>query len=73
MGNLCHVKGAGVFGELEPYITAGIRDNLDRDRAMMEQHPELMEKLTRSPSPSPASSPTTEEGGERVRWGMGLS
>ena len=52
-----------MFGELQPYIVAGIRDNAERDRIQTKEHPELMEKLTRSASPSPAPSPTE---GERV-------
>ena len=54
MGALCRVGGGGAFGELLPYLTGGIQGNLERDSGEVEQHPELVERLSSS-----SSSPTS--------------
>ena len=59
MGALCRVGGGGGFGELMPYLTGGIQGNLERDSGEVEQHPELVERLSSSSSSSPNSSPTS--------------
>ena len=59
MGALCRVGGGGGFGELLPYLTGGIQGNLERDSGEVEQHPELVERLSSSSSSSPNASPTS--------------
>ena len=56
VGGLCGVGGGDVCSELLPYITSGIRGNLERDGGETDQNPHLTQKPTYSPTSSSSSS-----------------
>ena len=53
--------GPDVYVELQSVLVSGIENNIERDAEAVLEHPELLEKLSRSSSSSSAS-----DGNERV-------
>lgn len=54
--HLCRHCGPEVYIELQPVLTSGIKDNLERDQDLITEHPQLMEKLTGRQSPDPVEN-----------------
>ena len=45
LGDLCRKCGPEVYGELEPVLMSGIDDNLERDKNLITEHPQVVTKL----------------------------
>ena len=60
LGVLCQYCGPDVYVELQSVLVSGIENNIERDAEAVLEHPELLEKLSRS------SSSSASDGNERV-------